>query len=196
MDKLQALRALSTCLRPDDLVIACNGMIGRELFTVGDRSATFYMIGSMGLGLSIGLGLAMARPERRVVVLDGDGNVLMGLGAVASAAAEAPPNLLHVVLDNRAHASTGGQRTITERIELETIAGAAGYRATHRAADPEAFGDALRAALRQPGPVMVVGVVDPGTLPGIARVSPSPPEIARRFAEECRRSPRAEEARR
>src|SRR5262249_9390291 len=112
----------------DDLVVCCNGMIGRELFTVADRPGNFYMIGSMGLGLSIGLGLARARPKRKIIVLDGDGNVLMGMNVLASAGAERPLNLLHVVLDNHAHASTGGQRTISGQISLESVAGAAGYR--------------------------------------------------------------------
>jgi len=62
----------------DELVIACNGMIGREVFTADDREGTFYMIGSMGLASSIGLGVALCRADRRVLVIDGDGNVLMG----------------------------------------------------------------------------------------------------------------------
>lgn len=187
MNKIEAIKAFTAVVRPDDLVVCCNGMIGRELYTVGDRPTNFYMIGSMGLGLSIGLGLAMARPRRRVFVLDGDGNVLMGLNALASAASERPPNLVHVVLDNQSHASTGGQRTITGEIKLESIASAAGYRATHRAETPESFEASLRAAVTQPGPVMVLGVVEGGTIKGIGRVKETPPELTARFAAEARR---------
>jgi sulfopyruvate decarboxylase subunit beta len=187
MTKLEAVAAIRRVFGPDDLVVCCNGMIGRELFTAEDRPSTFYMIGSMGLALSIGLGLAIARPRRRVVVLDGDGNVLMGLNALASVASERPPNLCHVVLDNHAHASTGGQRTISTDIALESVAGALGYRATHRAESATDFESALRAAVGQPGPVMVLGVVAGGTVKGIARVEPSPPELAARFAAEARR---------
>src|SRR4051812_33582965 len=135
-------------------------MIGRELYTHGERPENFYMIGSMGLALSIGLGLALAQPKKRVIVLDGDGNVLMGMNALASAASERPTNLLHVVLDNSSHASTGGQRTISSDIRLESAAGAFGYRATHRAENVEGFEASLRAARAQPGPVMVLGVVE------------------------------------
>src|SRR5437867_6269712 len=85
------------------------------------------MIGSMGLASSIGLGLALAQPTRRVLVLDGDGNVLMNPGALASIAARAPSNLLHVCFDNGAHASTGAQPTISGRVRLEDLARAAGY---------------------------------------------------------------------
>jgi thiamine pyrophosphate-dependent acetolactate synthase large subunit-like protein len=105
MNKLEAVKALVAALKPEDLVVCCNGMIGRELYTVGDRPGNFYMIGSMGLALSIGLGLALARPTRRVIVLDGDGNVLMGMNALASVGADRPANLYHVVLDNQAQPS-------------------------------------------------------------------------------------------
>lgn len=187
MNKVQAIQALAATLDPADLVICCNGMIGRELYTHAERKRNFYMIGSMGLGLSIGLGLAIAQPKKRVIVLDGDGNVLMGLNALASAASERPPNLIHVVLDNHAHASTGGQRTISNEIRLESVAGAIGYRATHRAENAEGFEASLRAARFQPGPVMVLAVVEPGTIKGIGRVKETPPELTARFAEEARR---------
>jgi thiamine pyrophosphate-dependent acetolactate synthase large subunit-like protein len=187
MNKLEAVKALLSVLRPDDLVVSCNGMIGRELYTAGDRPATFYMIGSMGLGLSIALGLALARPRRRVVSLDGDGNVLMGMNALASVGSERPPNLYHVVLDNQAHASTGGQRTISGEVHLEAVASAVGYRATHRADSPEHFEAALRASFTQAGPVLVLGVVEGGTIKGIGRVKETPPELTARFSAEARR---------
>jgi sulfopyruvate decarboxylase subunit beta len=188
MKKLEAVKAVLDASDPaSDLIVCCNGMIGRELYTAGDRPSIFYMIGSMGLGLSIGIGLALAQPKKRVIVLDGDGNVLMGMNALASAASEKPANLTHVVLDNHAHASTGGQRTISTEVHLETVAGAAGYRATHRADTLEAFEASLRAARTQPGPVMVLGVVLGGTTKGIGRVEPSPPELAARFAAEARK---------
>jgi len=187
MNKLDAIRALCQVFGKDDLIVCCNGMIGRELYTVEDRPSNFYMIGSMGLALSIGLGVAIAQPRRRVVVLDGDGNVLMGMNALASAGSEAPPNLYHVVLDNQTHASTGGQRTISGEVTLESVASAVGYRATHRAATTEEFEASLRAATSQPGPVMVLGVVEGGTVKGIGRVEPTPPELALRFAGEARR---------
>jgi thiamine pyrophosphate-dependent acetolactate synthase large subunit-like protein len=187
MTKMAAVGAIRRVFGPEVLVVCCNGMIGRELYTAEDRASTFYMIGSMGLALSIGLGLAIARPRRRVVVLDGDGNVLMGLNALASVGSERPPNLYHVVLDNHAHASTGGQRTISSDVSLESVAGALGYRATHRSTTEADFEAALRAAIGQPGPVMVLGEVAGGTVKGIARVEPTPPELAARFAAEARK---------
>jgi sulfopyruvate decarboxylase subunit beta len=166
----------------DELVVACNGMIGREVWTERDRPENFYMIGSMGLALSIGLGVALCRPQRRVLVLDGDGNVLMGGAAMASAAAAGAGNLLHVVLDNESHASTGDQRTISGAVALDAMARGCGYRSAERVA-PEALAAALPEFLRRTGPAMLLVKVERGNEPGIGRVALAPPRIARRFAE-------------
>ena len=187
MNKMEAIGALMERVSDDSLVVCCNGMIGRELFTAKNRPSNFYMIGSMGLGLSIGLGLALAQPKKKVIVLDGDGNVLMGMNVLASVASEAPKNLWHVVLDNQKHASTGGQRTISGQVKLEQVAAATGYRSAHRAEDVASFGAALDRAFAEPGPSMVLGAVEGGTLKGIARVEPSPHELAAIFAKEAQR---------
>jgi sulfopyruvate decarboxylase subunit beta len=187
MNKMDAIGALMERVSDDTLIVCCNGMIGRELFTAKNRPSNFYMIGSMGLGLSIGLGLALAQPSKKVVVLDGDGNVLMGMNVLASVASEAPKNLWHVVLDNQMHASTGGQRTISGQVKLEDVARASGYRAAYRADDTAAFSAALDKAFAQAGPSMVLGTVEGGNLKGIARVEPTPPELAAQFAQEAQK---------
>ncbi|HLB44007.1 MAG TPA: thiamine pyrophosphate-dependent enzyme, partial [Candidatus Limnocylindrales bacterium] len=118
---------MAEALRGDWLAVACNGMIGRELYAHGDRATRFYMIGSMGLASSIGLGLALVQPAKTVVVFDGDGNLLMNLATLGSIAASGVRNLYHVVFDNAAHGSTGHQRTISDRVPLDRVALAAGY---------------------------------------------------------------------
>lgn len=123
----EALAILTPHLR-DAVRVCSNGFMSRAAYGARDTESSFYMIGSMGLASSIGLGIAMTRPERRVVVLDGDGNVLMNMGTLATIAVAAPGNLLHVCFDNSAHASTGGQPTISDRVPLEGMARAAGYR--------------------------------------------------------------------
>jgi thiamine pyrophosphate-dependent acetolactate synthase large subunit-like protein len=184
MHRADAVRLVMDAVT-DELVVCCNGMIGREAFTANDREASFYMIGSMGLALSIGLGVAMTRPDRRVLVLDGDGNVLMGAGVLASVAAADAKNLRHVVLDNEAHGSTGGQRTITDRVRLETMATAAGYRHAERVPG-EALAERLPSFLEEDGPSMLLVKVEPGNVKGIARVSHEPPAITDRFAASAR----------
>lgn len=165
----------------DCLTVVCNGMIGRELYTHADAPSRFYMIGSMGLASSIGLGLALVQPSRTVVVFDGDGNVLMNMGALGSVAAAAPPNFYHVVFDNAAHGSTGDQRTISDRVPLDAVARAAGYRSVVRVRDEQALTDALRSFLHTPAPAMLVVDVERGNQPGIGRVEPSPSELTARF---------------
>src|SRR5690606_25141592 len=112
LSRMEALRAAVGVIGREPAIHA-NGYIGRESHAVADRPENFYMIGSMGLASAIGVGLALARPDRRVVVFDGDGNLLMGLGTLALVAAVAPANLVHVVLDNGVYGSTGGQRSIS-----------------------------------------------------------------------------------
>jgi len=174
MTRADAVACVARRLRPDWLVVACNGMIGRELYATGDRPAYFYMIGSMGLASSIGLGLALVRPARTVVVLDGDGNVLMNMGALASAGALQAPNFYHVVFDNAAHCSTGGQKTIADRVPLDRVAKAAGYRRSDRVAIPSAVDEAVEGLFAAPGPGMLVIDVAVGNVAGIGRVEPSP----------------------
>lgn len=170
---------------PGALIVACNGMIGRELFCRGDGPTRFYMIGSMGLASSIGLGLALTRPSRRIVVFDGDGNVLMGLGALASVAAAAPANLYHVVFDNAAHGSTGDQRTVSDRVPLDRVARAAGYARADRLSDADRFDGAMSRLLDAAGPAMLVIDVERGNVPGIGRVEMSPADLAVRFRAAC-----------
>jgi sulfopyruvate decarboxylase subunit beta len=180
--RVEAIERVAAGLGDDWLVVACNGMIGRELYTVADRPGNFYMIGSMGLAASIGLGLARRQPGRRVLVLDGDGNVLMNMGALGNVAQAAPPNLRHLVFDNGVHASTGGQRTISGAVPLEQVARACGYRRAARVADRPALEAALATLWDEPGPAMLLVEVEPGQAShGIARVEIPPPVLAQRF---------------
>src|SRR5207249_7879133 len=140
-----------------------------------------YMIGSMGLASSIGLGLALAQPSKAVVVFDGDGNVLMNMGALGSVAAAGVNNLYHVVFDNAAHGSTGDQHTISDRVPLEEVARAAGYRRAVRVKGPDRLEAALATFFGEPGPAMLLVEVERGNQPGIGRVEPEPPQLTARF---------------
>jgi len=162
--------------------ICSNGYMSRAAYGAGDDDASFYMIGSMGLASSIGLGIARARPARRVVVLDGDGNVLMNMGTLATIAAAAPANLLHVCFDNGVHASTGAQPTISRTVALDAMAKAAGYAWVERAETP----DALRAIASRlasttgPGFLLVRTELGPPGPPG-PRIPFTPVEMTARM---------------
>jgi phosphonopyruvate decarboxylase len=109
------------------VVIATTGHTGRELYAVADRSNQLYMVGSMGCASSLGLGLAMARPDLRVVVIDGDGAALMRMGNFATVGAYGRANLIHILLDNEVHDSTGAQATVSPGVAFAHIAEACGY---------------------------------------------------------------------
>jgi thiamine pyrophosphate-dependent acetolactate synthase large subunit-like protein len=168
----------------DAIIVACNGHVSRALYASGDRPTHFYMIGSMGLAPSIALGIALARPDRRVAVFDGDGNVLMGLGSLAQIGVRQPAAFTHFCFDNGRHASTGGQRTISNRADLAAIAESAGYVWTRRTRDAGEVAGLAREALVQSGPSFLLVEVEPGGLPpGTARVDLTPVEMTARLRE-------------
>jgi sulfopyruvate decarboxylase subunit beta len=156
MTLADALAILAPAIPEGTVCIHANGFLGRAGCAARDRDECFYMIGSMGLAASIGLGVALAAPRRRVLVLDGDGNVLMNLGTLATIAAARPANLHHVCFDNGAHASTGAQPTITDRVRLDAIARAAGYRSVTRVETPAALAAEIRGFLACEGPAFLL----------------------------------------
>ncbi len=134
-------------------IIANLGPATFDLYASGDRDANLYTWGAMGLASSIGLGVALAAPDRKVFVTDGDGSLLMNLGSLATIARQAPPNLVHIVWDNRMWYETGGQPTHTSTgTDLAGVALAAGISNVARAGTIEAFEEALDRAIREPGP--------------------------------------------
>ena len=172
-------------LLDDELVVHANGYISRESCQFADRPGNFYMIGSMGLSSSIGLGVALSRPERRVLVFDGDGNVLMNMGSLALIGAQRPHNLVHVVFDNEVYGSTGNQPTISNRIALDEVARASGYVTVRRAetvAHLDAAARELLARDTDTGPsFLLVKIAPDRETRSVGRIPHTPPEIARRF---------------
>ena len=182
MTLADALAVLAPAIPEGTVCVHANGFIGRAGHAARDRDECFYMIGSMGLAASIGLGIALAQPRRRVLVLDGDGNVLMNLGTLATIAATRPPNLLHVCFDNSAHASTGAQATVSDRVRLEEVARAAGYRSVVRVDSREALSAEAPAFLAREGPAFLlvrIALGPPGP-PG-PRIPHTPEEMAARL---------------
>ena len=109
MQQRVAMRILRELIDDDDIVVLGIGSPNVDWFALGQRSLDFGIYAAMGLAQSFGLGLALAQPNRRVLVLEGDGGVLMSLAAIASAAEQAPPNLKHFVFANRSFGATGNQ---------------------------------------------------------------------------------------
>lgn len=160
IDRQEAARALVAALT-DQLVVAGIGNACNDLYAAGDRALNFYMRGSMGAGIPIAFGLARARPQDRVVCVEGDGSVLMNLGALATVGTYAPPNLTCIILDNGAYQITGGQPTHTAAgVDLAGVARACGIASAARAETLDELRAALGRILDAPGPHVLVARVD------------------------------------
>ena len=127
MARYEAIRDIMEHI--DEELVICNiGFPSRELYEIDDRSKNFYMIGSMGLASSIGLGLALAKPSKNIVVIDGDGSLLMNMGSLVTVFANNPSNLTWIVIDNGAYGSTGNQDTYAQMIDLVDVAKGVGFK--------------------------------------------------------------------
>ena len=165
----------------DDRIIAANGFISRDLFSISDTKPAFYMIGSMGLASSIGLGIALKDTGRKVFVFDGDGNILMNLGSLTTVGSLKPKNLIHVVFDNSIHESTGSQPTNTNFVSIEKIAKACNYNHTFTARTENNFEKILRKIKKLKGPIMIVVKIQQTNDKKSARVNYEPVEMKERF---------------
>lgn len=161
-------------------VISTTGFTSRELYAIGDRPGNFYLVGAMGSAVSIGLGVAAATP-RPVIVIDGDGALLMRLGSLVTVGAYGRAGLIHVVLDNGQHESTGGQRTNSPGTGLVAAAAACGYRHAYACSTVEELIEAVNAALGGLGPALVYLPIRAGALPELGRPAITPAEVAQRF---------------
>ena len=147
MLRIDALRAIYPSLERR-IVVTIMGAVSAELQSLGHRPGFFYLLHSMGLASSVGLGIALLRPELQVVVLDGDGSILMNLGALTTMARYRPSNLVHVVFDNESLLSVGGFPTATATgSDVAGIAAAAGVPRTATLRTVDEFAAAFDAAL-------------------------------------------------
>src|SRR6266700_1818344 len=139
MKRLEALKAVYAQLE-DRVVVTIMGAVAAELQSIGHRPNFFYLQHAMGLASSMGLGIALTRPDKQVVVLDGDGSVLMNLGGLTTLARYKPRNFVHVIFDNESLLSVGGFPTATSTgSDLASIAAAAGIRRTATVRDVDGF---------------------------------------------------------
>ena len=180
MKRYEAIEVITESLKGDELVISANGMISRELFSIKESPNNFYMLGSMGLASSVGFGLAFSLSNKKVVVIDGDGNILMNLGSLATIGHFAPSNLIHFVLDNEMHASTGGQPTVSNTMRLEEVASASGFKMVRKVNSIEELGMIVREVLSSEGASFVLVKIEKGERE-VPRVSYEPTYIKNRF---------------
>ncbi len=163
----------------DQPIISANGFISRDLFEVCDRNSNFYMIGSMGLSSSIGLGLALKNPKKKFFVFDGDGNILMNLGSLVTIASIKPKNLIHIIFDNSSHESTGGQPTISKKIQIDSLAKTLKYK-TYRINTKKELEMILGKIKKIKGPILILIKISKSKITS-KRVNVNAVEIKQRF---------------
>jgi phosphonopyruvate decarboxylase len=177
----EALRAVvANTANSATAVLASTGFCGRELYAIEDRPNHLYMVGSMGCVVPFALGLALARPDLRVIALDGDGAALMRMGAFATVGTYGPANLLHLLLDNGAHDSTGGQATVSPQVSFAQVAAACGYASSFETDDVGQIAAWLNAPPAG-GPRFVRLLTRPGTPRDLPRPSITPVEVKARL---------------
>jgi phosphonopyruvate decarboxylase len=162
------------------VVLASTGFCGRELFAVADRPNHLYMVGSMGCVVPFALGLALARPDLRVIAVDGDGAALMRMGAFATVGTYGPPNLWHLLLDNGAHDSTGGQATVSPHVSFADVAAACGYASSYETDDLQQIAAWLETPA-QDGARFARLLIRTGTPGDLPRPSATPVEVKSRL---------------
>ena len=164
----------------DTVIIATTGYSGRELYAISDRSNQLYMVGSMGCASSLGLGLALSRPDLRVVAVDGDGAALMRMGNFATIGTYCGVNLIHILLDNEVHDSTGAQATVAGNVAFAEIAAACGYGLVCSSNDP-AIIDEIFSTVPEEGPRFVHLKIKSGTIDKLPRPDIGPEAAVRRL---------------
>ena len=160
LSREEALKLVVEHLHEDDVVVSTTGKLSRELFELREARGEghghdFLTVGSMGHSSSIALGIALAKPGRRVFCFDGDGAFIMHAGALGINASMQPRNLFHILFNNGAHESVGGQPTIGFRLDATGIARASGYRHVLTATTADEMVGALRLLERLEGPVLL-----------------------------------------
>jgi phosphonopyruvate decarboxylase len=178
--RVEVLARVQAQVPADAVIVATTGKCGRELFTLDDRAQQLYLVGSMGCASAVALGIALNSP-RKVVALDGDGAALMKMGNFATIGAYRPANLIHVLLDNGVHDSTGGQRTVSPGVDFAAVAAACGYARAVLVDSLPMFERAFADALSSPGPHLVHVRIAPGSLEKLGRPTITPAEVAKRL---------------
>jgi thiamine pyrophosphate-dependent acetolactate synthase large subunit-like protein len=141
----------------DELIVCGLGSPVSDVMAVGDRPLNFYLLGAMGLATSVGLGLALAQPDRNVIVLTGDAELMMNAGALATIGVRKPKNLSVIVLDNERFGETGEQVSHTSAgIDIAGIAKASGFARTETLRDMAQIDDAKRSITASTGPYLAV----------------------------------------
>ena len=186
LKRSEAIELISKSLKQDEYLVVTTGKPSRELFAANDRPRNFYMQGSMGHAASIGLGAALQSPTKKIVVLDGDGAILMHMGILSSVGFYKPKNFYHIILDNESYETTGDQDTTSPGTDLKTVAKACGYRFAEEIQNEGQLISELKFFLKKDGPSLLRVKVNRLPTHNIPRISSkySSEDIAKNFKAE------------
>ncbi len=173
-------RIIKNSPKDKTILIATTGYTGRELFSIEDRDNHIYMVGSMGCASSFALGLALARPDLKIIIIDGDGAGLMRMGNFPTIGTYAGNNLIHILLDNEVHDSTGAQSTVSKNIDFSVIAKACGYSTIFSGNKIELI-DELFSVKDNEGPIFGHLKICSGTIKNLPRPNIKPDQVLRRM---------------
>ena len=183
MSREEAIQTVAAALGDKDCIVSTTGMISRELFEYRTamnqgHERDFLTVGSMGHASQIALGIALAQPDRRVWCFDGDGATIMHMGSLAIVASKKPANYIHVVFNNGAHDSVGGQPTVGFKIDLTAVAKAVGYAAAFSVSTKEDLNSQLSIlnSQLQKGPILLEIKVKKGNRKDLGRPTTTPIE--------------------
>jgi thiamine pyrophosphate-dependent acetolactate synthase large subunit-like protein len=180
MNRFDVTKRLIAKLKHEEAVVGGIGNTNFDLWATGHRPQNFYMLGSMGLAFPIALGVALAQPDRRVFALEGDGSLLMQLGALSTIAALKPKNLIMIVMDNGIYQITGAQPTPAAGVaDLVAIALGSGLANSAWAADEEDFERLIDEAMSADEPSLIALRID--DKPGVGTPRRDPVQIRERF---------------
>jgi thiamine pyrophosphate-dependent acetolactate synthase large subunit-like protein len=180
MNRFDVTSRLIAKLKHEEAVIGGIGNTNFDLWAAGHRPQNFYMLGSMGLAFPIALGVALAQPDRRVFALEGDGSLLMQLGALSTIAALKPKNLIMIVMDNGIYQITGAQPTPAAQVaDIVAIAAGSGLANSAWAADEEDFERLVEQAMSASEPSLIAVRID--DKPGVGTTRRDPVQIRERF---------------
>ncbi len=192
LSREEAIQQVAAALGEKDVIVSTTGMISRELFeyrvqTGAGHERDFLTVGSMGHASQIALGIALNKGDRRVFCFDGDGAAIMHLGSMAIVAQNAPAGYVHVIFNNGAHDSVGGQPTVGLKIDLPAVARALGYRAAFSADSRETLAAALEEVAHTQGPLLLEIKVKKGNRPDLGRPTTTPIENKKALMEFLRK---------
>ena len=182
--RFQILNELHKYINNKIAVIATTGKTGRELFSLNDCKNFFYQVGSMGCASAIALGVAL-NSKKKILVIDGDGALLMKMGNMSTIGANQPKNLIHILLDNNVHDSTGQQLTNASTVDFANIAINCGYQNSYSTDNLNDFSKIIKKNLvssnKTIGPTFIHIKIQKGSIENLGRPAIHPKDVAKRF---------------